>query len=795
MNYTNNNPLQNNRSLRKKEDFEEGFDIKKVIGLILANWYLFVLGICICLFIAFLYIRYTSAVYETDAQLLVNEDQQKSSPSSLSAGGAEFFQDLSGMFNVTNNVNNEVLVLKTRSLMSQVVKSLQLNITYFKKGRVRSLETYEETPFRVNIINTYDTIKPFVLYWNKIDGTNYKLTNKDGADVLKAKYGDAVKYKNCSFIINKNFTREDEGNPNLYYFKVINFDVSVTAFLDNLQVSVPDKDASVINLSISSRIPSKGELVLNNFIKTYIQNSLDQKNEIEDSTINFIDTRLALVVNQLNNIEQDIANYKGKNKLINFDEQSSLIAQSYDTNSKEILNGQVQMDVLNILKSYLEDEKNNQRIIPSNIVVVDPTFQELVSKYNTLMIERDRASLNYVETNPILINIDLQLRNLRKDMINNISILQKNLSLSQRSLENNNGMINNQIVGAQNIEKGYLQLAREQKIKEALYLFLVQKREEVAISRSSNIAQSRMIDQPKAQVNPISPKILIIGFSALILGLLIPSIFLLARNLFNTRIITKEDITKQTLVPIIGELSHNHEDSFLATSLSSRSAIAEQFRSLRTNIQFTFSSGKSKTIMITSSMSSEGKSFISINLANVFALSNSRVVLVELDLRKPKILNYLKLDSNIGLTNYLISDIKVEDIIKPSNINPSLYIVSSGIIPPNPTELLLHEKMRTFFDKLREQFDYIIIDSPPLGLVTDAQIISQYADVSLYIVRQNYTYKKQIEIIQDVYENEKLKNLYLVVNDVKAKGNYGYGYGYSYGYGYGSYAENNKSKS
>ncbi|HEY2727188.1 MAG TPA: polysaccharide biosynthesis tyrosine autokinase, partial [Parafilimonas sp.] len=340
-------------------------------------------------------------------------------------------------------------------------------------------------------------------------------------------------------------------------------------------------------------------------------------------------------------------------------------------------------------------------------------------------------------------------------------------------------------------------LSRQQDIKQQLYIFLLQKKEETAITKASNIPSASVIQTPKSDFKPYFPKKILLFPLGFLLGLIIPAIYITAKFFLNTKVLSRGDIEQVTDVPTIAEISHsNKPDSMMLINNDARSVIAEQFRAFRTNLQFLGIQRKCPVYLVTSSMSGEGKSFIATNLAQVSALSGKRVLLMEMDLRKPKISAALGMENKMGFTNYIIlENIRLKDIIRPVATAENVYLLSSGLIPPNPAELLLNPKMKDMFEELRESFDLIIIDSPPVGLVTDTQILAQYSDVNLYVVRLGYTFKNQLELLNDMVNeaNSNFKNLYLIANDIKAGASYKYGYGYSYGYGYG-YGYGNGSK-
>ena len=390
-----------------------------------------------------------------------------------------------------------------------------------------------------------------------------------------------------------------------------------------------------------------------------------------------------------------------------------------------------------------------------------------------------------------------QILELRKAILSNLSSTKQSLIIKRNQVLANSSKVQGAIQQVPSQERIFLDLSRQQQIKQELYIYLLQKREETAISKTSNISNSLTIDYPKAEIKAVSPKKVLVFALAAFLGLLIPLIRIILADTINKKILTKSDITNLTNVPIVGEISHNETKDNLVIVRDSRSSIAEQFRALRTNIQFYLNDDDEKVILVTSSMPGEGKSFLSINFANVIALSGKKVVIMELDLRKPKVSVQFNLSNKIGFSNYIITkDLKAADIVNPSGSNPNLFVISSGPVPPNPAELLLHERTDLLIKELKAMFDFIVIDSPPIGLVTDAQLMSKFSNLTLYVVRQKYTLKEQLFIPESLYQEKKMKKIGIVVNDIEVtnKAGYGYGYGFGYGYGYGYYSNDEVKK-
>jgi len=390
--------------------------------------------------------------------------------------------------------------------------------------------------------------------------------------------------------------------------------------------------------------------------------------------------------------------------------------------------------------------------------------------------------MSYTEASAYVKNVDQQLEELRSGMKSYISSLRRSYQVTVDELKSKSSSIASGIKQVPEKQRILLDYTRQQQIKQELYVFLLKKKEEMSISRSATVSSLKIIDPAKKEPGPISPRRSRVYLMAFVIGLIVPGIRIGAKELFNTRIAGKRDIDRLTNMPILAEIGHSKHDEAVIVKNDSRTVIAEQFRALRTNLQFLMAGDDRKVIMVTSSMSGEGKSFISINLAATIALAGKKVVLMELDLRKPQISQHLNIKQAQGFSNYVIGQSTLDDIITPTGVTDNFFVISAGPIPPNPSEIILMPKVAQLFNALKEQFDYIVIDTPPVGLVTDAQLLSNYADVVAYVIRQEYTFKEQLKNADSLYQRGRLKNIGLIVNDVKAEkgGNYGYGYGSGY---------------
>lgn len=755
---------------------EDSIDLKQIITKLIDKWHWFVFSVFVCLIAAYLYAKFTPPTYQIKARVLVNDDQ-KGGGLGKQAGA---LMDLSGLMGAKNSVDNEVEILKTRFLMEQVVRQMDLNVVYAKKMNLVKREIYE-APFKLSILKGVDSIKTTEFILKRI--SDQKINIKSEAFDTDIIWGQNFNVKGVGTlrIDPKAGFSMSEGD---YYVTVSSLDDRVMQIKRQLTVTVSNKQVSIIDLGLSYPSPQKGEDILNALITRYREANLGDKNAIADSTYRFIKERLNVIASELGDVENKVESFKQSNKLADMSEQGKLLVQTSSELNTELAKAETQVTVLNDLESYLKDETKNKRIFPSSLLPQDLVFSGLMTQYNGLLIERDKQLLSVTEESPFIQNIDSQIQGLRKGILANVQSTRNTFLVTRDKLRKQLSKSEGQIGGVPQIEKNYLKLARNQQIKQELYIFLMQKAEETAISKTANISNAKTIDPPKSEVLPSSPKKNVIYFIGLMIGLILPIVILVGDSLLSTTVKTKEEIKVLTQVPIVGEINHNNSTDNLIVANQSRSAISEQFRALRTNLSFYLKNKDEKIILLTSSMSGEGKSFTAINLGNILALTGKKVLLMELDLRKPGLSAKLGVNNDIGFSNYTISpDIKVDDIIKPLDINNNMFIVSSGPLPPNPAETIMSEHTTLLIEDLKKRFDYIIMDAPPVGVITDAQLLSQYAHVTLYLVRQKVTQKAQLTIVDDLYCSRKIKNIGIVVNDIANKY-------YGYGYGYGSYGEN-----
>ncbi len=721
---------------------------------------------------AFVYMRYTTPRYKVLAKVLI-KSEQKGTRGTL-------FEEI-GVGGNSNNIENEVEIFKSRLLMTRVVQDLHLNLQYYVPGKIVTTSLYNDAPFRVAPLFEDSSISSSSTY-------ELKIVNKNSFEIFAGKkkitgnLGDTITLPIGRVVIEKNLSAGHMYDGTEKFVVVIEaLETIVDRCIGALTVELLNKQVSIINLSYEDVLPQRGEDIINKLIQVYTETNIYDKTQVAEGTLEFIKTRLADVGIELTGVEKEFEGFKRNNKIIDVETQTKILQNNTNENSKELTEKEVQLRVLESLDKYLKDNNNVRRVMPATLIAQDMTLTNVMTEYNTLQAQRQKMLLSYTENSPYIAALDNQLKDLRSAMQNYIVSLKHGYEVSVNELKMREGAIDNRLSQVPEKERIFLEYARQQQIKQELYLFLLKKREETAISKSATVSNLKVVDPAKRISAPVSPVKAKVYLMALIIGLIIPGIRVAAKELLNNKVRSKSEIERNTLIPILGEIIHHTDDNIVVVKKDSKTIVSEQFRALRTNLQFLMEGDGKKVIMLTSSMSGEGKSFISINLASALSLSEKKVVLLELDLRKPKIAQHLNLKDEEGFSNYIVGNLSLDNIIAPSGISNNLFVICSGPIPPSPAELLMLPKLQQFFDELKSRFDYIIIDSAPIGLVTDAQLLNKYTDTVLYVVRQQYTYKQQVKAADGLYRSQKLSNMNLVINDTKLNQTGSYG-GYNSGY-------------
>jgi tyrosine-protein kinase Etk/Wzc len=759
----------------KGEDISS-YNLKWLLSTSMTIWPWLLASIIISLICANIYLRYTTPVYRSYAELLII-DSKKGNTSS----GDDIMKMLNNNSTKNINIENEIKILGSRTTLAKVVKELHLNINYSIVGRFKTSSAYSNKPFEFVIADTTDEF-----YSCKIDILNndsYRLTETRGSKVITARFGDTIAGTNFGKIV---IQKTPYFNPSN-----IQYTINVVKVLDQarfyagaIEISSPTKNASFISLSLNDNIPERSMDVINSLMKVYMTTNVDNRNRISDSTIKFINNRIETVFAELDSVESKIEKFKKDFNIADMSAQSEQLITANATTTEKLHIAEVELEVISSISKYLQNATDDKSIILPASLMNNSGLAGLMDKFNALQTAIDQSLISNREDNPVTKALIDQKKAVKQNIVSSLASSKLEVQIKVDKIKKELNVINGDIQKVPKVERKYLEFARVQAIKQDLYIFLLKKREETAITKASTVPDANIIDSAIniGQVLPNRSRILTL---ALLIGTIIPFAIILLRKALNIKIISKSDITRSTSIPIIGEIGNNLDGEAIAVTKNSRTIISEQFRALRTNLQYVLTDKNDKVLMITSSMSGEGKSFIAVNLSITLAMSGKKVVLMELDLRKPKISKTLNINNSVGFSNYVIGKAKLEEILIPSGIDPNLFILPSGPIPPNPAELIHLTSTEKLFQLLREKFDYIIIDTSPVGLVTDAQLINKYADTTLYILRQGHTYKQQLNIPNELHNSGKFSRVSFIVNDVLANRGFAYGYGYEEGYGYG----------
>ncbi len=742
---------------------------------------IFVLSVAAGLFCSYLYLRYATSIYRTSATLVINSDK--------SSGKGDKFDDIFGS-GKSSSVQSEIEVLRSKDLMTRVVRSKNLQISYYAIGKFKTINIYKYGPFVLDVIQLTDSLRPFILKIKFINDLEFKVN----ADAAAIPFGQYFKNGYGTFRL---IRQSQTGIGKEYRIEYQPTETAAAAFAGAVMVAPKSSGTGILSLSLESTNPAMGADVINQLMNEYGDFTKELKNRTADQMINFIDNRLSVIGHELDSAQEKLLRYSQENNIIDIDRQSSKYFETIGDADKSINQQRMQMDMVEMIDGYLKDSKNrnSQLVVPTSLGLDDGTLNALVGNYNQLQLARQQLmDGNVPEGNPILLENKQQIEKLRQSIIENLSNIKKSYSKAINTYQGNSSLSESQLKILPYKEKGFLEIKRQVDYKQGIYNLLVEKREETAISRASTIANTQIVEKAYVSYTPVKPNRRSIQIMAILIGLALPALIVFGSEVLNDKVSTRYDIEKITSAPILGEIGHSYSDNVLMVNKTTRSMVAEQFRIVRSNLQYVIGKAEKFTLLVTSSFSGEGKSFLSTNVGAVLALAGKKTIILEFDIRKPKVLSGLNMLKGPGITNYLVGKIdNLQELIQPVPDTENLFVLGCGPVPPNPSELLLTAKVEDLFVWLRERFDIIIIDTAPVGMVSDAQTLSKYADATLYMVRQGHTFKKQVVLIDEFYQEKKLPKVSIILNDVKMKagyGYYGYGrYGYGYGYGYGSYYE------
>ena len=751
------------------------FSLKEEVEKYIRHWKWFVLGIFIALLSAFLYLRYSIPHYKAVATILVKDDRKGNMASELSA-----FSDLGLMGNMKSNVDNEIEVVKSRTLIESTVKDLELNVSYFSQGRVKWEELYQNSPVKMIVSSSEGYASKSHFYRvEKASDTTFSIFDASNTKIGTFKYGAYFKIDNVSVVvlINKPEFVKLEYNIGI---KITPISQVTESFKNRLSVATLSKNTSVIELSIVDPVKEKAEDFLNTLVENYNKDAIEDKKYISENTSKFIEQRLNIISEELQDVEMNKEAYKKTNKITDVVSEAGLYLENASDFERMQMDNVTQLKVVETMMNYV-NSSNTEVLIPVNIITQDQGAAALIADYNELVLQKNKLLKTAGSKNTLVQNLEANIIALKGSISSSLSQLKATLEIKKNSITRQNAILSGKLSQIPSQERSSRDIDRKQGIKESLYLYLLQKREETAISLAVTAPNAKVIDPAKASKTPISPNRRLIYLGALLVGVLLPFGILYLVHLFDTKIKTRKDLENNTTLPFLGEIPKLETGQLIIES-TSRTSTAEAIRIVRTNLEFLLTNvpeEEAKTIFLTSTYPKEGKTFISVNLATTIALSEKKVLLVGLDIRNPKLEEYLDLPTN-GITNYLSSknSKSIHDyIVKIDGFN-NLNVLVAGVVPPNPAELLMSQKVEEMFVALKKEYDYIIVDTAPVSLVTDRLLIAKYANAFVYVARANFLDKRMLELPEKLYKENKLPNMSILLNDTDVNSGYGYGYGY-----------------
>ncbi len=760
------------KSLQRKD-----FDLKEFFLKYLRYWPFLVTGIAVAFLLAFLYIRYSTPIYSAKGSLFIDK---QTTPGSRGQSLDEMFMFSGNML----NLSNEQQVLKSRPFLRRVVRNLNLEISYYNKGNVRSSNIYGNSPFTLEIISLKDSSVAFSM---EIEAEDQQFAMQ--VQNANIPYGGIFETGAGLFRLHRNASPALNSFESRIYTIIYQPENSrAGAIAGALTIKQSVDQATILDIEYESDNIKLCRDVVNQVIAEYSKMNIEEKREISSITMQFIDERLDTLKYELEGVETGLQQFREKNEVIDLSSQSQLYFGNLTEVNNQLSNLQVQSGVVDYLLTYIGDPANQHRIVPVELGIQEPTLTPLLTQYNTLQLQRNQTAPTVGPSHSSLGAADLNLGTLREQITEALKNVKKahNITIAQLQQQVNRYQANIRSVPAK--AKNLLDIERQQKIKQELYLFLLQKREEAAISAAATVSSSKPLEDAAGSSNPIKPNTRNVYMIALLAGIVLPVGIIFILEILNDKVREREEVVRLTQAPIIGEIGHAGDETLIVQS-GSRTVVAEQFRIMRTNVQYLISKIDKPVVLVTSSVSGEGKSFVATNYGAALALTGKKTVILEFDIRKPRLLKGLGMQVAQGISNYIIGQANIEEIIQPVDAINNLYVIGCGPVPPNPSELLLDNRVGELFALLKERFDNVVIDTAPVGLVSDAFTLSSHANASLYIVRQGYTLRRQLNMVEDLYQKKRLPDMGLVVNDIQAKGRYGgyYGYGGGSYYGYGGY--------
>jgi capsular exopolysaccharide synthesis family protein len=754
--------IENKLHTREQRNF-----VESLIFWYFPYWPLFVVLVILMLGLAWGYLHMATPVYQTTATILIKDEKK-------GVDNSPAIQSLN-IYTSKKIVENEIEVIKSKTLMRETVDKLGLAFPVYQETLFGSTSAYTSSPVRVELRNfnkfkevpkvefLFDVVEQSVV----LNRHSYKLN-----EWINSEYGE------IRFLKNDNLEAMSQGP---FFFSLLDPRRVTNDLLNNLSVQPTSKLSTVISLSIKDVVPIRGENILNTLLQTYGKAAVDDKNKLVSNTLKFIEDRIGFVEKDLDSVEQEIQEYKATRGIVDLSEQGKLFLQNVGANDQKLAQINMQMAVLDQVEEYVVNKRNSAGIVPATLGIEDKGLSMVIQKLHQLDSDYERLKKTTAENNPILASLSNEIQSMRPGILENIRGQRFSLIASRKNLNSTNEKYTSVLQSIPKKERELLEVNRQQAIKNNVYTFLLQKREETALSYASTVGDSRVVDKAERSMDPISPRKSLVYIAAIGVAILIGFGWISIKELYSSKVLFRSEIEAATNIPIVAEISHI--PSTVADVSSGKHAyLMQQFQHLRAAIGFYGKTSK-KIVMFTSSIPSEGKSFLCSNFAASLARSGRKILLLDLDLRNPTISKFHKVNDAMGISDYFAGTAKISESIKPTLIS-NLYVIGAGTNLSSPTETLMNFDISDLFEQLRTIFDYIIVDTAPIDPVTDAYLISPYCDVTLFVLRHNKTPKTMLQLLKENERTEAFKNVSIVFNAVRSRGLLNKDYGYGLGYGY-----------
>ena len=761
-----------------KEVQENSFEMEEntlatILRKQLKHWPFFLMGILIAFAIVFMYLRYVAVPqYEVRGTILI-----KNTTGGQGIGDIDNFKDL-GLIKNSQSLEDEIGILTSAGTMEEVVSSNSFNISYYVDGSIKDVEIYgEDVPIKVIIDETAENIAyglPITI--RIINGQTYELSVmvEEEEQLTKHNFGDLVTVPYGTFTIVPKLGVSYTTMSKPLFFKINNKDAVINSFLGSLNVVPANKTGTSLSLSFITNIQKKGEDVLSKLIETYISKTIKYENELAENTIKMIDERLEILTGEIEEVESTVVDIKTSNVMTDVSNNGEIFIEQSNEYKKRVTDYQTQLNVLDQIENNLENS-NMESTISASSALNDPNLTGLINTYNETYLKKENLSQSAVASNPVLVNLNSNLESLRNSILQNINSSKTSLSIAKGNLQSNANRYDAQIARVPGVQKQLSDISRDQGTKEGLYLYLLQKREEEILSLAVPVSSTRIVSLPKAGKFPISPNKKLMYLAGLLFGIFVPYSLLFAKEAMNTKIKSLDDLAVLKTVPVLGQISKSKENGIIFPDNKKDASTLELFRLLRFNLDYLKKTEKNQTLMVTSTSKGEGKTFIAANLAVSLAAVGEKVALLSFDLRQPKLMRYFGLEETPGITDFVIKKgMDMNEVFQNYALVDNLTLIGSGPVSTQISAVLLSERIGVLLNDLKKKYDRIILDTAPIGLISDAFALNEYVDTTIYVVRKNVTKKEHLKGIADIRRNGKLNNCVVLLNDADLVENYGY---------------------